>query len=143
MENHSSVFTIPRATPIKQMDKFTTMVKHIHAGDHTSAITYDNVRAVFDTPSEIVMDDTQKSIIKSRKFLAWGDKCIIDGLSQFSRVDGEPIVMPELGVHGRGGSYFASGIWKIDEYKTGTQPLSMFCAYKNVAIIQEKFYKRV
>jgi hypothetical protein len=46
--------------------------------------------------------------------------------------------MPECGTHGRGGSYFEEGIWLVDQYMNGSQPLSLYAAYENVAIVQEK-----
>lgn len=73
--------------------------------------------------------------LRSRKFLAWGDKTIIDGLSQFSKVKGGPIAMPEVGVHGRGGSYLDEGLWLVDQYASGSQPLLLFANYENVAIL--------
>lgn len=91
------------------------MVKNIHAGDKQSLITYENHRAVILTPRDKdPVDLSSKLVERSRKFLAWGDKTIIDGLSQFSKVKGEPIVMPDVGVHGRGGSYYDEGIWMVD-----------------------------
>jgi hypothetical protein len=79
-----------------------------------SLISYENLRAVINVPFEKNTNDVSKLIMKSRKFLAWGDKTIIDTLSQFSKVKGGPIVMPEVGVHGRGGSYYDEGIWMVD-----------------------------
>ena len=75
----------------------------------------------------------------SRKFFAWGDKNIIDVVSQQAQIKGGNVSMPETGTYGRGGSYYEDGLWLVDEFKNGSQPYNLFSKYSNVALLQEKF----
>lgn len=74
---------ISKAQIIRPMEKFSGMVKNIHAADKMSLITYENFRAAILTPrdKEHEFENSTRMTDKSRKFLAWGDKTIIDGLS--------------------------------------------------------------
>lgn len=123
-----------QAKPKKKEDKFQKRASWLNLARPTDQNT-----------DELQTFDFKKSRdqrkIRSRKFMAWGDKTIIDGLSQFSKVKGGPIAMPEVGVHGRGGSYLDEGLWLVDQYSSGSCPLLLFAAYENVAILQTKSFK--
>lgn len=114
-------FVVRQPKLLKTVSKFQGMTRSIFTCDRMSLMTYER--------------DCQLS---SRKFFAWGDKTIIDLVSGSAKINGDEIFMPEVGTHGRGGSYLEDGLFLVDQLIHGSQPYNMFTAYQNVAIIQEK-----
>ena len=43
---------------------------------------------------------------------------MIDSLG--TQIGGNSIMMPNVGIHGRGGSYIDNGLWLVDEFINGS-----------------------
>lgn len=115
-DQSSNMFVINKAINVKIVSKLHGMIYKINTGDRISYITYQNTG------------------LETRKFFAWGDKSIIHRVSQTAMIKGGKVI-PELGVHGRGGAYFEDGLWIADQYLNGSQPIVMYSAYENVAML--------
>ena len=121
IELNSIKFVYTKPYKIQKLNHICSNIQTIHAGSRISAIAND-----------AIIDGSKPKI--TRKLYAWGNKDMIDCISQTSQTQGAKFIL-DHGTNGRGGSNNKVGAWTINHCEDDSQPVKLYVEYDNQVII--------